>query len=365
MKKLVIFNPSIEGGGVEKNIEMISNHLSNKYKKRIYFVSYDYSLKLNKSINFVRPIIKLNIKNRLFKYLICIISLLNFYKNNKNFVIFSFQANVYAILVAKILNLKIIVRANAAPHKWISNYKILVLRYFYNLADKVIVNSYEFKKEVEKVLNVKPISIYNPIDTKKILSLSKKKNSFPFFDKDNNSLKVLNIGRLTLQKNQIDLLKIVSILKKKIPIKLLIIGSGPEENNLKNYIIKNKLTNLVRIISYNKNPYVFYKKANVFILTSLYEGLPNVLLEATLFKLFCISYKCKSGPKEILDGGKGGILINVNNYNKITKELIKYYYFKKKTKYKKMINLSFKNLKKYNLKNQLLKYEKIISFYLK
>ena len=365
MKKLLIFNPSIEGGGVEKNIEMISGHLSRRLKKRIYFISYDHSLKLNKSINVVKPIIRLNIKNRLFKYFICILSLFNFYKNNKDFVIFSFQANVYAILVAKILNKKVIVRANAAPHKWTNNYKIILLKYFYNLADEVIVNSYEFKKEVKKVFNVKSLAIYNPINKKKIINLSKKKTSLPFFDSDKKSLKILNIGRLTLQKNQIDLLKIVNILKNKIPIKLLIIGSGSEEKKLKNYIINNNLKNFVKIIPYNKNPYAFYKKANIFVLTSVYEGLPNVLLEANIFKLFCISYKCKTGPREILDKGKGGILVNVYNYNKIVKELIKYYFNKKKTKYKKMINFSFKNLSKYNLKNQLFKYEKIISYYTK
>ena len=49
MKKLVIFNPSIESGGVEKNLELISNHLSARFKDKIYFLSYDNCLKLDKS----------------------------------------------------------------------------------------------------------------------------------------------------------------------------------------------------------------------------------------------------------------------------------------------------------------------------
>jgi glycosyltransferase involved in cell wall biosynthesis len=365
MKKLVIFNPSIESGGVEKNLELISNHLSKKFKKRIYFLSYDSCLKLDKSINIIKPIIRINIKNRLFKYFICILSLFIFSFENKNFVLFAFQANVYAILASKILKKKIIVRANAAPDKWINNYKLFFIRYFYKLADEIIVNSYEFKEEVKKKFYIKSTVIYNPVNKKKILKLSKKKLHFPFFDNFKNGIKILNIGRLTLQKNQIDLLKIINILKNKIPVKLLIIGNGNQIKFLKNYIDEKKIKNFVKILSYKKNPYIYFKKANVFLLTSLYEGLPNVLLEATVFKKFCISYKCKSGPKEILNSGKGGVLTNTLNYKKMASEIEKYYVNRNKKTYKKMIKTSFKNLKRYDLQNQLNKYEKLITIYLK
>jgi hypothetical protein len=95
IKKLIIFNPSIEGGGVEKNLELISNHLCKKFKNKIYFLSYDSSLKLDKSIKIIKPIIRVNIRNRIFKYFICILSLIIFYFRNKNFVFFSFQSNFY------------------------------------------------------------------------------------------------------------------------------------------------------------------------------------------------------------------------------------------------------------------------------
>ena len=129
--------------------------------------------------------------------------------------------------------------------------------------------------------------------------------------------------------------------------------------------MKKKIKNFVKILSYKKNPYIYFKKANVFLLTSLYEGLPNVLLEATVFKKFCISYKCKSGPKEILNSGKGGVLTNTLNYKKMASEIEKYYVNRNKKTYKKMIKTSFKNLKRYDLQNQLNKYEKLITIYLK
>jgi len=365
MKKIVIFNPSVEGGGVERNLEMIANHLSKNYKNKIYLASYDKFLNLNKSIKVIKPVINLNIKNRIFKYLICLISLIMFNINNKEYLIFSFQANVYAIILAKLLNKKIIVRANAAPKGWINNYKKIVIKYFYKKADKIIVNSKEFKDEFLRTFKLNPQVIYNPLDKTRLVSLSKNKLNTTFFDNFKSGIKILNVGRLTNQKNQIDILKTVNILKNKIPVKLLIIGSGNQLEVLNNYIRKEKLTDYVKIIPHCKNPYIYFKKADIFVLSSIYEGLPNVLLEATLFKLLSISYKCKTGPKEILQNGKGGILVNVGDHKRIANEILKYFYSKKKYKYKKMIDTSYKNLKKYHLRRQLNKYEKITNNHLK
>ena len=64
---------------------------------------------------------------------------------------------------------------------------------------------------------------------------------------------------------------------------------------------------------YTNNPFPYIKQADIFVLSSLFEGLPNVLLEAILLKNFIISSNCKTGPKEILDYGKGGLLFKIGN----------------------------------------------------
>ena len=365
MKKLIIFNPSIEGGGVERNIKLIFKTLEKPLKKKIYFVSCDKIDKIDNSIEIIKPIIKLNIKSRVIKYLICILSVLKIYFENKDLVIFSFQANVYAIIISKILRIPIIVRANSAPHKWTNNLKILIIKTFYKMADLVIVNSFEFKKEIKSVFKVKSKVIYNLLDTKNLYLLSKQSKKFSFFENDKKSLKIINVGRLTYQKNQIELLKIIKSVKKDIPIKLLIIGNGPEKENLNQYINQNKLAKIVKILPYMKNPYVYFKKSEIFILTSLYEGLPNALIEATFFKLLCISYKCKTGPKEILRNGMGGLLVNEHNIKKISSILKKYYHSKNKNSYRKMIKFSYKNTRRYDLNNQRKIYQKLLIKYLR
>ena len=360
MKKIIIFNPSIEGGGVEKNIKLIFQNINYKLKNNLYFLSHDKIRNLDGCIKIIKPITYTKSNNRILKYLICLATIIKFYINEKNLLILSFQANVYSIILSKILRIKIIVRANSAPSIWANRFKIIIIKYFYNLADAIIVNSEDFKKEFKKIFKLDSLVILNPLDLKKIKKMSKQQKKFAFFDKDEKSLKIINIGRLTNQKNQIDLLKVVKDLRKILPIKLLIIGNGKKKKYLRDYININKLNSNTRIIPFQKNPYPYIKKSNIFMLSSLYEGLPNVLLEAVCLKILCVSYNCKTGPREILNDGKGGILCSTSNYRDFCNILKDYYFSKSKKKYIKMINYSFKKLHKYNFNQQVSKYQKLI-----
>ena len=99
------------------------------------------------------------------------------------------------------------------------------------------------------------------------------------------------------------LLKAINEIKKKIKISLLIIGEGKNKKIIKEFISNNNLEKSVKLKDYTKNPFPYIKQADVFILTSKFEGLPNVLLEAITLKKFVISTDCPTGPNEILDGG--------------------------------------------------------------
>ena len=81
--------------------------------------------------------------------------------------------------------------------------------------------------------------------------------------------------------------------------RLLIVGYGSEKEHLQNFINKFHLKKYVKII-FAKNPYKFIKMSDVFISSSKFEGLPNVLLEAAYLNKYIISSNCKTGPKEII-----------------------------------------------------------------
>ena len=165
---------------------------------------------------------------------------------------------------------------------------------------------------------VKSITIYNLIESQNILKkLSKQKVNNNFFSNNKNILNILTIGRLVIQKDQITILRALNLIKNKKKFRCYLIGKGKEFNNLKNFIIKYKLNKNVKILNFQNNVYPYYKKADLFILSSLYEGLPNTLIEALSFGVPIISTDCKTGPREILNKKKFVKLFIIVYYKKL------------------------------------------------
>ena len=362
--KVLVFMPSIEGGGVEKNFFLVCNYLVRKLSSlKVITISKGFKKKFDKSVTLITPSSNVWDKfSRRIKYLIAIFLLIKEIIKDKNIIVFSFQANIYCIIVCKLLSVKVITRSNTAPIGWSNN---IVKRYIFkkvlNLSDEVIVNSIQFKNDLKKQLNVNSKCIYNPLNRKEIIKKSKQKSKkiFSFSKK----LKILNIGRFTEQKDQLTFLKSLNNLKNKIDFEACIIGRGVLKKKLQNYISQNNLGNFVKIIDFVKNPYPLIKQSNLFILTSKFEGLPNVLLESLALKKFVISSNCHTGPKEILLNGRGGLLFEVGNHKQLTKKIIFYFFNKKGCK--KMLNRSFKSLNRFDYKTNLIKYHKLVINYSK
>ena len=177
--KIIIFFPSIEKGGADKNLFMISNFLSNKFKDISIITSSKNCLNnLNKKIQYIGPKASLNENfGRNLKTLICIFYLLKMIIFNKNSIVLSFQSNLFSILVCKIFFIKIITRSNSFPNDWTKNViKKMIFKRIYQLANLTIVNSIAVKKKFKKLYNINSTHIYNPINKLKIIKLSKKNN---------------------------------------------------------------------------------------------------------------------------------------------------------------------------------------------
>jgi glycosyltransferase involved in cell wall biosynthesis len=359
--ELIIFCPSIEYGGVEKNLYTISNYLSKKLKLNIVTANNDKKKFFNKEINFYSPSSSFwNNSPRILKTLICFIILLNnFYK--KNVKIISFQSNAFAIIIAKILRAKIIIRSNTSPESYSKNFiKRYILKIIFQKADKIILNSKKFKKKFDSFYNVKSEIIYNPsYNLKNLNNLAKEKIKDKFF-KDKIFLKIINIARLTNQKNHLTLLKAIKICSdKKLKIKVMIIGSGYEKKRINNFIKLNKLTDTIKLMGYIQNPLPYIRQANIFALTSNYEGLPNVLIEALSQKKIIVSSNCPTGPSEILLNGRGGYLFKVNNHIQLAKIIIN---ISKNIKHaKRKSEIGFNALKRFSYEKNCNKYYNLIT----
>jgi len=272
---------------------------------------------------------------------------------NKNFSIFSFQANIYAVIFARIFKINILTRSNSAPEGWSKNLlKKFIFKLILKQANKIIVNSHDFKKSLFKHFELKSECIYNPLDRHTITELSKERINFKWFK--NTKIKIINIGRFTDQKDHMTLLESIKKASKKLNLKLLILGRGKNKQLMIDYINKHNLHSLVKIINFKNNPYPYLKLSNLFILTSRFEGLPNVLLEAMQLKKYIISTNCPTGPKEILMNGKFGSLVPIENANSIA-DSIHYYSKNKKNLFNKISN-GFKSLNRFNYEKNLNKY---------
>lgn len=357
-KELVIFNPSIEDGGVEKNLFIISNYLCKKISE-ISIISSDIKKKkyFSDKINFISPIFFHSSGGRKIKYFFCIILLIIKIIRNRNLLVFSFQANIYAIIVCYLFNINIISRSNTSASGWSKNYlKYRLFNFFLKKTKKVIVNSIDFKKEIDNKFKIKSALILNPFDFKKIKKLSKKKIKERIFKSD--FIKIINIGRMTDQKDQLTLLKAFVIARKIRKISLIILGKGKNYNLLKKFIEINNIRKYVHLLGYKDNPFPYIKLSDVFILTSKFEGSPNVLIEAQFLRKYIISSKCPTGPREILDNGNNGDLFRVGDYKELANLIINY------KKNNKKISRGYLSAKKYDLDKNCLKYYNLISKYL-
>ncbi len=177
------------------------------------------------------------------------------------------------------------------------------IKVFYNKSDQIVAVSEGVKNDLTdkfKINKDKIVVINNFYDLEKIKKLSKE----AIEDRYNhifNSPVIINIGRLTEQKGQWHLIRAFSRAKEEIDdLKLVILGDGEMENYLKQLVSGLKLEGEVFFLGFQKNPFKFISKSEIFILSSLYEGFPNVLVEAMACGIPVVSTDCKSGPREIL-----------------------------------------------------------------
>ena len=350
-KTLNFYFPCIEDGGLEKNVFSLVNSLAKK-KYHINFFTYENVTKNKKLRNkffFDKKIIVKTsnffpgIKSRYLRYIFCCLRLFFSCLNNEGIII-SFQGNILPIIIGKITGKKIVIRCNTAPSKYISNdLKKYFFKYFYSLSNLILVTSNDFKKEFRKYFQLKSHVHRQSLDIKQIVKESKVNFQFDFFKKFN-GLKIINIGRLTFQKDQITLLKAFTKLIKFREARLLLIGSGNDKNVIQNFINKKKIDMNVKMIPYTKNPFKYVSLSDVKVLSSKFEGNPNILLEIACLKKLIISTDSKVGPREILQSGKGGILFKVGNINQL------YYLLKNlninSKKNKKKIDTSYEYVKK-------------------
>ncbi len=116
-------------------------------------------------------------------------------------------------------------------------------------------------------------------------------------------------GRLVAQKDHESMLRALAIHRRTIDSRLILLGTGPLQDHLKSVAAQLGLTDAVDFAGFHANALPFFRQADAFLLSSRAEGFGNVLVEAMACGTPVISTRCEHGPKEILEHGRFGVLV--------------------------------------------------------
>jgi len=185
----------------------------------------------------------------------------------------------------------------------------------YPLADEIVAVSQGVAQDLTDLMRVphKPIQVvYNSVVTPEIYDLSQQAIDHPWFREKDRPV-IVGSGRFVKQKDFASLLTAFSQFRKTHPARLVLLGNGRERNALEELAIALDITDDLWMPGFVDNPYAYVSKADLFVLSSAWEGLPTALIEAIALGIPVVSTDCPSGPSEILRHGEYGKLVPVGD----------------------------------------------------
>jgi len=311
-KKILILVESLKiGGGSERFAVTIGNALSHEG----YQVSYLTLMDENPKYNYKGDYYTLKIDNiyangfkrlsDLIRYAPRIKKICDDLEVN-TIIAVSEVANFYAVLSRWLFNNKIRIIATQHMNPGIfldDKLKFNSIKFFYNRADEVVCVSRETEKILNEVYNVTNTrTIYNMMDIQKNIQLSTEKIPVHFAELFKEKyFRFINMGRLTRQKGQWFMIRSFKQVVDENPnARLIVLGEGGLRKDLEDLISELNLDDHVFLLGEQENVFPFLRNSDCFVLPSLWEGLPLVLIEALSMDLPIISADCKTGPREVL-----------------------------------------------------------------
>jgi len=328
---ITLFMPSLEGGGAEHIFVVLANAMVEQYQSVTMLLA-------NATGPFLRQLDpRVQVVNlRQNRILFAFLSLIKYLRKNRpNILIAGMEHTNLTVILANLLTgkrAKVIATIHCVttlkllPQKTMKS-KIIFkcIRHFYPRADKVITVSRGVAEDISKFIDLddnKLQVIYNPINFKRLSTLSESSVNYKWFADDNKVPVILAVGRLVEVKNTALLIKAFDEVRKKRDVRLLIIGEGEEHTALGALIEERGINDLVDMPGFIENPYPYMAKCKLFVLTSLHEAFSIALLEALYLSPQVISTDCFCGPREILAGGRYGTLVPVDDVEALANAIV-------------------------------------------
>lgn len=207
------------------------------------------------------------------------------------------------------------------PKKWI---KLLQFRKLYRRADLIIAVSRGVAEDVSQItgLHTGCIAVIpNPVVNRNLYALAEMPIEHGWFQRHETPI-LLGAGGFRRAKDFPALIHAFAMTRERISCKLVILGRGRQEKRMKETARKLGVSEDISLPGFISNPYPFMAQADVFILSSRWEGSPNVLTEALALGTPVVSTDCESGPREILEGGRYGRLVPVGDTKGLSEAIL-------------------------------------------
>jgi glycosyltransferase involved in cell wall biosynthesis len=328
MKKITMFLTALDGGGAERVIiNLARGFVDRGWQVDLLLVKVEgsYLSQVSSDIN----IVELGQK----RLLLSIFSLIKYLQKERPIAIISaLDTNVISIwaryltsvstqVIVTVHNNLSLESRNATQLKRKLTAKFA--RWFYPGADNIVAVS---QGVAENLISIglpkeKITVIYNPIVTSELKEKLQDTLEHPWFLPQQPPV-ILGVGRLTKQKDFSTLIKAFTLVRQQQPVRLMILGEGEESSRLNSLIEELDISEDVILSGFVANPYIYMKKAALLVLSSMWEGFGNVLVEAMAAGTPVVSTDCPSGPREILSDGKYGKLVPIGSVESMAKAIL-------------------------------------------
>jgi glycosyltransferase involved in cell wall biosynthesis len=325
MKKVLFFIYSLGGGGAEKELVDIVNNLDDSEYEITVQTFRDENVYINKLSNKIKYKSIIKVKNGTLRKILGRI-LTKFINPKVIYKIFIKGDYDYEVAFVEGITTKIISNSNNNNSKKVAWVHCDMSEFKYSLGDyKSSNDQYQSYKKFDQIVVVSEMAkegfikevgdnfnlkvIHNWLDTSKIKEMSLEPvDSYP----NNNLINIVTVGRLDKKKGFDLLLRAFKrLIDEGLNLNLKIIGEGRERESLEEIIKKGKIEDHVELLGFQNNPYKYVRKSDIFVCSSLTEGYSLAVAEAITLGKPIVSTKC-AGPLELLDNGKYGLLVDIN-----------------------------------------------------
>ena len=328
-KKLSIFLPSLMGGGAERVMVV----LANEFIARGFSVDLVLAKAVGPYLADLHPavqIIDLDAK----RLILSIGPLIKYIRRERPRVMLSalVSANIIAVISRALSRwrFRLVISERAVSSVALRDNPLFraklmpfLMRLTYFRADKIIAVASGVENDLVenfKLSRDKISVIYNPVVTSRLIELSREEVNHEWFDNEHVPV-IISAGRLTSQKNFNLLIRSFALLSETQNARLVILGSGELLNDLQQLAVDLKVIDKILFAGFVDNPFSWFRKASLFVLSSDYEGLPGALIQAMACGTPVVSTDCPSGPREILENGRWGRLVPVGDVSALSKAM--------------------------------------------